>query len=134
MFPLSDVIPSRTRPVVTISLIALNTLAFMYQLWLDDLTSQHLVLDLGVIPACLSFGDSRSSRFRRGALLHSLGSMVFPWIFGDDGGDGVGHGGFRLFYVGMGAAAGLTQVFANAASVVPMLGASRAIAGVMGAY
>lgn len=134
MFPLSDVIPSRTRPVVTVSLIALNTLMFLYQLWLDDLTLQRLVYDLGVIPAYLSTRDIITSMFLHGDFLHFVGNMVFLWIFGDNVEDRVGHGGFLLFYLGTGAIAALAQVFADPASVLPMIGASGAIAGVMGAY
>ena len=134
MFPLSDVIPSRTRPVVTISLIALNALMFLYQLQLDDVSLQRLVFNLGVIPACLSYGDIVTSMFLHGDFLHFLGNMVFLWIFGDNVEDRVGHGGFVLFYIATGGVAALAQVFANPTSVVPMIGASGAIAGVMGAY
>ena len=134
MFPLSDVIPSRTRPVVTLSLIALNTLMFLYQLQLDDVALQRLVFDLGVIPRFLSYGDIVTSMFLHGDILHFLGNMVFLWIFGDNVEDRVGHGGFLLFYIATGGAAALAQVFANPASMVPMIGASGAIAGVMGAY
>ena len=134
MFPLSDVIPSRTRPVVTISLIALNTLLFLYQLQLDEVALQRLVFDLGVIPADLSYRDILTSMFLHGDFLHFLGNMVFLWIFGDNVEDRLGHRGFLLFYVATGGTAALAQVFANPASVVPMIGASGAIAGVMGAY
>jgi membrane associated rhomboid family serine protease len=134
MFPLSDVIPSRTRPVVTVSLIALNTLMFLYQLWLDDTTMVRLVYDFGVIPAHLAYRDIVTSMFLHGDFLHFLGNMVFLWIFGDNVEDRVGHGGFLLFYLWTGGIAALTQVFANPSSLVPMIGASGAIAGVMGAY
>lgn len=134
MFPLSDVIPSRTRPVVTISLIALNALMFLYQLQLDNVAMQRLVYDLGVIPAFLSYSDLVTSMFLHGDFLHFIGNMVFLWIFGDNIEDRVGHGGFVLFYIGTGAFASLAQVFANPDSIVPMIGASGAIAGVMGAY
>jgi membrane associated rhomboid family serine protease len=134
MFPLSDVIPSRTTPVVTVSLIALNALMFLYQLQLDDVTLQRLVFKLGVIPAYLSYGDIITSMFLHGDFLHFLGNMVFLWIFGDNVEDRVGHGGFVLFYIATGGMAALAQVFANPTSVVPMIGASGAIAGVMGAY
>ncbi|HJR60710.1 MAG TPA: rhomboid family intramembrane serine protease [Vicinamibacterales bacterium] len=134
MFPISDVIPSRTRPVVTISLIAVNTLAFLYQLQLDDLTLERLVFEYGVIPARLSYADVISSMFLHGDFLHFVGNMVFLWIFGDNVEDRLGHGGYLGFYVGAGAAAAMAQVFADPTSFVPMIGASGAIAGVMGAY
>ena len=134
MFPLSDVIPSRTRPVVTVSLIALNTLMFLYQLWLDEVTLQRLVYDLAVIPAFLSYADIVTSMFLHGDFLHFIGNMVFLWIFGDNVEDRVGHWGFLLFYLATGGVAALVQVFANPLSVLPMIGASGAIAGVMGTY
>ena len=134
MFPLSDVIPSRTRPVVTISLIALNTLLFLYQVQLDEAALHELVFDLGVVPAHLSYRDIVTSMFLHGDFLHFLGNMVFLWIFGDNVEDRSGHGGFLLFYIATGGMAALTQVFANPTSLVPMIGASGAIAGVMGAY
>src|SRR5688572_29595476 len=116
MFPLSDVIPSRTRPVVTLSLIALNTLMFLYQLQLDEVALQRLVFDLGVIPRFLSYDDIVTSMFLHGDILHFLGNMVFLWIFGDNVEDRAGHGGFLLFYIATGAAAALAQVFANPGS------------------
>jgi len=134
MFPLSDVIPSRTRPVMTVSLIALNTLIFFYQGWLDDLSLRRLVYEFGVIPAALSYTDIVTSMFLHGDFLHFIGNMVFLWIFGDNVEDRVGHHGFLVFYLATGGAAALAQVFANPTSVVPMIGASGAIAGVMGAY
>lgn len=134
MFPLSDVIPSRTPPVVTVSLLAANTLMFLYQLQLEPVALQRLVFDLGVIPASLSYSDLVSSMFLHGDFLHFIGNMVFLWIFGDNVEDRVGHGGFLLFYLGTGGVAALAQVFATPSSVVPMIGASGAIAGVMGAY
>lgn len=134
MFPLSDVIPSRTRPVVTISLIALNALMFLYQLQLDDETLRRMVHDFGVIPASLSYRDIVTSMFLHGDFLHFIGNMVFLWIFGDNVEDRAGHGGFLLFYIATGGVAALAQVFASPTSLVPMIGASGAIAGVMGAY
>lgn len=134
MFPISDVIPSRTRPVVTISLIALNTLLFLYQLRLDDVSLQRLVFEYGVIPARFSYADLVSSMFLHGDFLHFAGNMVFLWIFGDNVEDRLGHAGFVAFYIGAGAVAAIAQVFADPTSFLPMIGASGAIAGVMGAY
>jgi len=134
MFPLSDVIPSRTRPVVTISLIAINALVFLYQFQLDELSLQRLVFEFGVIPARLSYGDVVSSMFLHGDILHFVGNMVFLWIFGDNVEDRLGHAGYLLFYLGSGAVAAMAQVFAAPGSFVPMIGASGAIAGIMGAY
>jgi membrane associated rhomboid family serine protease len=134
MFPISDVIPSRTRPVVTIGLIAVNALIFLYQLQLDDVTVQRLVFRFGVIPARFSYGDVVTSMFLHADFLHFLGNMVFLWIFGDNVEDRLGHVKYVLFYLGSGAIAAIAQVFADPSSFAPMIGASGAIAGVMGAY
>ena len=134
MFPISDVIPSRTRPVVTLGLIALNSLMFLYQLQLSDLALQQLVFGYGVIPARLSYADIVTSMFLHGDLLHFAGNMVFLWIFGDNVEDRLGHAAFLVFYIGAGSLAAMAQVSADPLSFVPMVGASGAIAGVMGAY
>jgi membrane associated rhomboid family serine protease len=134
MFPISDIIPSRTRPVVTIGLIAVNTLLFLYQLQLDDVSLQRLVFQFGVIPARFSFTDAVTSMFLHADFLHFLGNMVFLWIFGDNVEDRLGHVQYTLFYFGCGMLAAAAQTFADPASFAPMIGASGAIAGVMGAY
>ncbi len=134
MFPVSDVIPSRTTPSVTIGLIALNALVFVYELLLDDFQLQLFVQTYGVIPAALSWTSVVASMFLHGGWLHFLGNMLYLWIFGDNVEDRLGHGGYLLFYLGCGAAAALGQVATQPYSIVPMVGASGAIAGVMGAY
>jgi membrane associated rhomboid family serine protease len=134
MFPISDVIPSRTRPVVTISLIALNTLMFLYQIQLEHVALQQLVFEYGVIPARFSYADVVSSMFLHGDFLHFIGNMVFLWIFGDNVEDRLGHVGYLGFYFASGTIAAMAQVFADPTSFLPMIGASGAIAGVMGAY
>ncbi|HEY0873661.1 MAG TPA: rhomboid family intramembrane serine protease [Vicinamibacterales bacterium] len=134
MFPISDVIPSRTRPVVTIGLIVANTLAYIYQLQLDHRELQFLVYEHGVVPARFSYPDIITSMFLHGDFLHVAGNMVFLWIFGDNVEDRLGHVGYLLFYLVCGTVAALAQVAANPLSLVPMIGASGAIAGVMGAY
>jgi len=134
MFPVSDVIPSRTTPVVTISLIALNALAFLYELTLSDPDLQRVVQIYGVVPAHLVPASVLTSMFLHGGWLHFLGNMLYLWIFGDNVEDRLGHGRYLLFYLGCGAAAALGQAGTNPSSLVPMVGASGAIAGVMGAY
>jgi membrane associated rhomboid family serine protease len=134
MFPVSDVIPSRTTPYVTIGLIGINTLAFLYELQLSDASLQQMVLELGVIPAAFSWPTVVTSMFLHGGWLHFLGNMLYLWIFGDNVEDRLGHGAYVLFYLGCGAAAALGQVAVHPGSPVPMVGASGAIAGVMGAY
>jgi membrane associated rhomboid family serine protease len=134
MFPVSDVIPSRTTPIVTISLIALNALAFLYELTLGDRDLQRFVLTYGVVPASLTPLSILTSMFLHGGWLHFGGNMLYLWIFGDNVEDRMGHGRFLLFYLGCGAAAALGQAVTNPSSPVPIVGASGAIAGVLGAY
>ena len=134
MFPISDVIPSRTRPVVTITLIALNALAFLYELQLGDYDLQVLAYLHGVVPADFSWPDIVSSMFLHDGWMHFLGNMLYLWIFGDNVEDRMGHARFTLFYVFCGAVAAVTQIFVHPFSTIPMIGASGAIAGVMGAY
>lgn len=134
MFPISDVIPSRRTPVVTIGLIVLNTLAFLYELSLSDVELDRLVRAAGTVPADFSALDTVTSLFLHGGWLHFLGNMLYLWIFGDNVEDSFGHVRFLLFYVFCGAAAAIAQVVIHPDSTVPMVGASGAIAGVMGAY
>ena len=134
MFPISDVIPSRTRPVVTMTLIALNTLAYLYQVWVDEATVRALIFDHGVVPAAVALPDLVTAMFLHADILHFGGNMVFLWIFGDNVEDRLGHVRYLLFYLGVGSMAALAQVAADPASQVPLIGASGAIAGVMGAY
>jgi membrane associated rhomboid family serine protease len=134
MFPVSDVIPSRTTPVVTMALIVLNALAFLYELTLSDEGLQSFVQSYGVVPAFFSWPTVVTSMFLHGGWLHFVGNMLYLWIFGDNVEDRLGRGWFVLFYLGCGAAAAIGQAAMHPASLVPMVGASGAIAGVMGAY
>ncbi|HXG53787.1 MAG TPA: rhomboid family intramembrane serine protease [Vicinamibacterales bacterium] len=134
MFPISDVIPSRTRPGVTMGLIGLNTLAFLYELRLDDEQLQVFASVFGVVPASFSWADVVTSMFLHDGWIHFLGNMLYLWIFGDNIEDRLGHGRFLTFYMACGAAAAIAQVFVHPLSTIPMIGASGAIAGVMGAY
>jgi membrane associated rhomboid family serine protease len=134
MFPISDIIPSRTRPVVTIGLIVVNTLVYIYQLQLEHGPLQSLVYEYAVIPARFSYADVITSMFLHADFLHFAGNMVFLWIFGDNVEDRLGHAGYLLFYLACGTVAAMAQVAAHPLSLVPMIGASGAIAGVMGAY
>ena len=133
MIPLRDIIPSRTTPVVTVSLIVLNALVFFYQLSLGP-NVQAFVNEHGLIPAAFSFETVVTSMFLHGGVLHFGGNMLYLWIFGDNVEDRMGHGRFLVFYLLCGAAAALAQTITNPSSIIPMVGASGAIAGVMGAY
>jgi membrane associated rhomboid family serine protease len=133
MIPLRDVIPSRTTPYVTFLLIGLNTLVFMYQFALGE-AIEEFILYFGLIPAAFSWVAVLTSMFLHGGLLHFGGNMLYLWIFGDNVEDRMGHGRFLVFYLLCGTAAAMAQTIVNPDSVVPMVGASGAIAGVMGAY
>jgi membrane associated rhomboid family serine protease len=133
VIPLRDVIPSRTTPVVTVALIVANALVFFYQLVLGD-AGNEFILYFGLIPAAFSPVAVLTSMFLHGGLLHFGANMLYLWIFGDNVEDRMGHGRFLTFYVLCGAAAALAQTAMHPDSIIPMVGASGAIAGVMGAY
>ena len=134
MIPLRDVIPSRTYPLITVGLIAINALIFLFQVMLDERAGQAFVYTFGLVPLHFSAVTMLTSMFLHGGLAHFLGNMLYLWIFGDNVEDRMGHLRFLVFYLLCGAAAGLAQTWADPASDVPMVGASGAIAGVMGAY
>jgi membrane associated rhomboid family serine protease len=134
MIPIRDVIPSRTTPVVTIGLIAVNAVMFAYASWLPDRTREAFLRSFGLVPADFSWALVFTSMFLHGGLLHFGGNMLYLWIFGDNVEDRVGHGRFIVFYLLCGCAAALAQAAMARASGPPVIGASGAIAGVMGAY
>ena len=133
MIPLRDVIPSRTTPFITITLIVLNALVFLYEFLLGEHINEF-IFAFGLIPATFSWFAVFTSMFLHGGLLHFGGNMLYLWIFGDNVEDRMGHGRFLAFYLLCGIAAALGQTFTAPNSVVPMVGASGAVAGVMGAY
>jgi membrane associated rhomboid family serine protease len=133
MIPLRDVIPSRTTPVVTISIIAVNALVFLREFTLGPDVNEFIIA-YGLIPAAFSWATLITSMFVHGGFLHFAGNMLYLWIFGDNVEDRMGHGRFLTFYLLCGTAAALAQTIMSPDSVVPMVGASGAIAGVMGAY
>ena len=134
MFPISDVIPSRTLPVVTVSLIVLNSLVFLYEWTLPQYGLQVFTAQYALIPASFSLSSVLTSMFLHGGWMHIIGNMLYLWIFGDNIEDQLGHVGFLVFYLAAGAVAAVGQVIINPSSTTPMVGASGAIAGVMGAY
>jgi len=133
MIPLRDIIPSRTTPVITISLIALNVLVFVYELSLGRAVDVF-TLYYGLVPAAFSWVNVFTSMFLHGGFMHVAGNMLYLWIFGDNVEDRMGHGRFLVFYLLCGVAAALAQTVTAPESAIPMVGASGAIAGVMGAY
>lgn len=146
MFPLRDNIPTRTVPFVNYALIAANAAAFAYELSLRG-KLQKFLLWYGLVPLKyaspglldqlgpeLYFGPFLTSMFLHGGWLHILSNMWTLYIFGDNVEDRLGHSRYLAFYLLSGLAAGFTQVWASWGSHVPTIGASGAIAGVMGAY
>ncbi len=148
MIPLRDDVPSRTTPIVNVSLIIACAVIFFWQLSLGQRGFEAAVTSLGVIPATLLGGERLppdyylvppvatifTSMFLHGGFLHLIGNMLYLWIFGDNVEDAMGHARFILFYLLCGAAAALAQALPNTESVIPMIGASGAISGVLGAY
>ncbi len=153
MFPLKDDLPTRSAPVVTVALIALNVLVFLYQFSLEfgspgegARAGQAFAMEFGLVPcrltgACEVMGDLPSpvftifsSMFLHGSLFHIAGNMLYLWIFGNNVEDTLGHGRFVLFYLASGLAAAAMQTAVGPSSQVPMIGASGAISGVLGAY
>jgi rhomboid family protein len=133
MIPLRDVIPSRTTPIVTVTLIVLNVLVFLFELSLGNDLDQFLFA-FGLVPADFSLLTLFTSMFLHGGFLHVGGNMLYLWIFGDNVEDRMGHGRFIVFYLMCGIGAAVAQTMMRPASEVPMVGASGAVAGVMGAY
>jgi len=134
MIPLRDVIPSRTTPWVTYGLIGANALVFVYELMLGAEARDDFFLANGLVPSAFSWATLLTSMFIHGGVVHLAGNLLSLWIFGDNVEDRMGHGRFLAFYLLAGAAAALAQTWALPASDVPVVGASGAIAGVMGAY
>ena len=120
--------------MVTVLLIVVNLLVFLFEFSLDP-ESQNLFVDTyALIPSHFQLANVFTSMFLHSGWMHVLGNMWFLWIFGDNIEDILGHGKYILFYLACGTAAALAQVVTNPESQVPMVGASGAIAGVMGAY
>lgn len=156
MLPLRDENPSILTPVVTLALIAVNVLAWLEVQGLgDEAAVQSSVCRFGLIPArlfedlspsgvmpvgvCRGFAGQgwstlMSSMFLHGSFAHLLGNMWFLWIFGNNVEDSMGHTRFVAFYLLCGLAAAVAQLATDPQSTVPMVGASGAIGGVMGAY
>jgi membrane associated rhomboid family serine protease len=152
VFPLKDDNPSESAPVVTVALIVLNALFFVYQISLEAggadgaRAGQAFIEEFGLVP-CRLTGACRvgpelpspiltifTSTFMHGGLFHIGGNMLYLWIFGNNVEDTLGHGRYLLFYLLSGVAAALAQTAVGPSSMVPMVGASGAVSGVLGAY
>jgi membrane associated rhomboid family serine protease len=134
MIPLRDVIPSRTVPFLTVTIIILNGLAWFYELGLPREDLPVFLQQFGVVPAFFAPPTLISSMFLHGSWSHVLGNMWYLWIFGDNVEDRMGHFRFLIFYLLCGIVAAFGQIFIDPTSTLPTIGASGAIAGVMGAY
>ena len=134
MIPLRDVIPSRTTPVVTVTILVVNVVAFLYEISLGPLRLDAFLTTYGMVPAAFAWSDVLTSMFLHGGWLHLIGNMLSLWIFGDNVEDRLGHGRFVLFYLLCGTLAALAHFWVDPHSPVPTIGASGAIAGVMGGY
>lgn len=155
MIPFRDDNPTRTYPIVTVALIAVNALVFLYQLLLPSPEDQVFAFTYGAIPAVIVGYISRAqileagapftpldpvwlsiftAMFLHGGLIHLGGNMLYLWIFGNNVEDVLGHVRFLLFYFVCGLLAAAAQILMSMRSPVPMVGASGAVAGVLGAY
>jgi len=147
VLPIRDNIPSRRFPAATLGIIVVNLIVFLWELQLGPLGLERALLELGISP--IRYSDPEiarafsveeqilpffSSMFLHGGWVHLIGNMWILWIFGDNVEDRLGHGKYVLFYLASGIAAALMHIYTNLGSHVPTLGASGAIAGVMGAY
>ena len=159
MFPLKDDLPAHAAPVMTVSIITMNVLVFLYQMALQlgisievdnpphaIETARAFMLEFGLVPCRLTdlcaypedlpspIFTIFSSMFLHGGFFHIGGNMLYLWIFGNNVEDTLGHARFAVFYLLSGVAAAATQVLAAPASEIPMIGASGAVSGVLGAY
>ena len=147
MFPIHDDNPTRITPYVTYVLLVACSLVFFWQITLGD-AAQQAVYSFGVIPSVLFATKSLpaelavlpawmtifTSMFLHGGWMHLIGNMLYLWVFGNNVEDAMGHRRFLVFYLCCGLLAALTQAFFNPDSELPMIGASGAISGVLGAY
>jgi membrane associated rhomboid family serine protease len=146
MIPLKDNIPSSRTPLITIGLIVINVLVYLNQLMLPPRAAVRFVYLYGLIPVEISqgqllvphpvplYGTILTSMFVHGGLFHLAGNMLYLWIFGDNVEDRLGRFRFLLFYLLSGVGAAATQILSDPHSQIPMVGASGAISGVLGAY
>ncbi|MFQ6075794.1 MAG: rhomboid family intramembrane serine protease [Candidatus Bathyarchaeia archaeon] len=136
MFPLYDENPSKTRPYVTWSLIALNVIVFVW--WVSGGMSASVFDIFGETPAYVLRGERLytvfTSMFLHGGIAHIFGNMLYLFIFGDNVEDTFGHGKYLILYLFFGVVGGLVHSFVTVTPDIPAVGASGAISGVLGAY
>jgi len=148
MIPIQDIVPRRRTPIVTVSLILINIAVFLFEASLPPEILQALTFHLGVVPARYTHPDWAmahtlagfpflaffTAMFLHGGWVHLIGNMWTLWIFGDNVEDRMGHGRFLVFYLLCGLAAEIFHVWMHPDSPIPVIGASGAISGVLGAY
>jgi membrane associated rhomboid family serine protease len=134
MFPVSDVIPPRATPIVTLVLLALIAVAFTGELWLDAHQVDALVQRWGVVPSSLRWYAFLPAMFLHAGWLHAGANLLALWLFGGNVEDRVGRLRYLLFYVGCGCVSAIAYSVLNPTSTTAMIGASGPLAGVMGAY
>lgn len=140
MIPIRDEIKTHRTPIVNYALIVINVLVFLW-MFLNSGNLENIYYEYALIPANflngIDLGDIKdmfTSMFMHGGWMHLIGNMLYLWIFGDNIEDRLGHLGYLLFYLAGGLAAALLQTFISPSSQIPMVGASGAIAAVLGAY
>jgi membrane associated rhomboid family serine protease len=141
LFPLRDINPSESFPKVTLILILVNLGVFILEIMAGPELLNQLVYIFGLVPAyindpasLISYYPFLTSTFLHGGWMHLIGNMWILWLFGDNIEDHMGSGRFLLFYLICGLLAGMTHYYINPHSTIPVVGASGAVAGVMGAY
>jgi len=128
------VIPSRTTPYITVTIILLNAVAWLFEISLQQNDLNQFLYVYGVVPAQFTWPTLITSMFLHGGWMHVIGNMWYLWIFGDNVEDRLGHAGYIIFYLLCGIVAAFGQIVIDPTSTLPTIGASGAIAGVMGAY
>jgi membrane associated rhomboid family serine protease len=134
VFPVRVTQRSYSTPVVTATLIAVNVAVFLHQFLLDPFSLNHFIASYALRPYAFQPLNLLTHMFLHGGWVHLIGNMLFLWVFGENVEDILGHAKFLGFYLLCGVLAALVQFAADPISRVPMVGASGAIAGVMGAY
>jgi membrane associated rhomboid family serine protease len=147
MIPLKDNVPTRTFPIITVTIVVVNILIFAWSLTLPDILEHRLVYRFGLVPKDLLISLTTrpdllpyncltvfTSMFLHGGVFHVAGNMLYLWIFGNNVEDTVGHAKFLAFYLLSGLAAAAAQFSFDPSSALPMIGASGAVSGILGAY
>jgi len=158
LLPIQDENPTYSKPVITVALLSANVMVFIYQMILGPAGEQSFIFGTAVIPYELTHFVDRttfaipstryaypaallpfpltlfSAMFTHGGFMHLGGNMLYLWIFGNNVEDAMGHGRFFIFYMITGLGATMVHVLSDPNSTIPMIGASGAIAGILGAY